>query len=99
MLGSASRSRDTVGMNLDAKEAANSWRSTSSRLTSCMRTSSCWVAPALCLLVFGRTLDEAMNQARDSLRFRLRETGPRPDPVISLDYASRDAYQFGRTAA
>lgn len=57
------------------------------------------VAPALCLLVFGRTLDEALNQARDSIRFRLRETGPRPEPIIALDRDSRGAYQSGRTAA
>ena len=38
------------------------------------------VAPALCLLVFGRTLDEALNQARDSIGYRLRETAMVPDP-------------------
>jgi hypothetical protein len=34
------------------------------------------VAPALCLLVFGRTLDEALYQARASIGYRLRETAP-----------------------
>jgi hypothetical protein len=57
------------------------------------------VAPALCLLVFGRTLDEAVNQVRASIRFRLRETGPRPDPVITLGRDSRHPYQSGLTAA
>ncbi|MBV9329130.1 MAG: hypothetical protein JO352_35955 [Chloroflexi bacterium] len=56
------------------------------------------VAPALCLLVFGRTLDEALNQARDSIRFRLRETGSR-DLVITFARDSRDADRSGRAAA
>jgi len=34
--------------------------------------------------VFGRTLDEALNPARDSIKFRLRETGLPPDPVITF---------------
>ena len=38
------------------------------------------VAPALCLLVFGRTLDEALYQARASIGYRLRETAMVPDP-------------------
>ena len=57
------------------------------------------VAPALCLLVFGRTLDEALNQARASIGYRLRETAPVPDPVITLDRESRRIYQSGLTAA
>jgi hypothetical protein len=34
------------------------------------------VAPALCFLVFGRTVDEALHQARASIGYRLRETAP-----------------------
>ena len=56
------------------------------------------VAPALCLLVFGRTLDEALNQARDSIRFRVRENGSL-DPVITFARESRDADRSGRAAA
>jgi hypothetical protein len=57
------------------------------------------VAPALCVLVFLRTLDEALNQARASIGYRLRETAPVPDPVITLDGESRRTYQSGLTAA
>ena len=57
------------------------------------------VAPALCLLVFGRTLDEALNRARDSIGFRLRETGPRRDPVITVAPDSLGGRQSGLTAA
>jgi len=57
------------------------------------------VAPALCLLVFGRTLDEALNQARASIGYRLRETALVPDPVITLDRESRRTYQAGLTAS
>ena len=53
------------------------------------------VAPALCLLVFGRTLDEALNQARASIGYRLHETAPVPDPVITLDSESRRTYRSG----
>lgn len=57
------------------------------------------VAPALCLLVFGRTLDEALNQARASIGYRLRETAPVPDPVITLDRECWRTYQSGLRAA
>ena len=57
------------------------------------------VAPALCLLVFGRTLDEALYQARASIGYRLRETAPVPDPVITLDGESRRTYHSLLTAA
>ncbi len=41
------------------------------------------VAP-LRLLVFGRTMDEALTRARASVSFRLLETRPRPEPAIIL---------------
>ena len=42
------------------------------------------VVPTLCLLVFGRTMDEALIQARTSIAFRLREAGARPEQTIAL---------------
>jgi hypothetical protein len=57
------------------------------------------VVPALCLLVFGRTLDEALRQARASIRFRLRETAERPEPAIAFARESQDALHAGLAAA
>jgi hypothetical protein len=57
------------------------------------------VVPALCLLVFGRTLDEALKQARASIGFRLRETVERPEAALTLAGESRDAFETGLTAA
>ena len=57
------------------------------------------VVPALCLLVFGRTLDDALKQARASISFRLRGTVERPEPAMTLAGESRDAFQTGLTAA
>ena len=57
------------------------------------------VAPALCLLVFGRTLDEALNQASASIGYRLREPGWRPEPAIAFSRQSPDARGSGLTAA
>ena len=53
----------------------------------------------VCLLVFGRTLDEALKQARASISFRLRGTVERPEPAMTLAGESRDAFQTGLTAA
>jgi hypothetical protein len=57
------------------------------------------VVPALCLLVFGRTPDEALNQARASIGFRLREPGWRPEPAITFARRPRGAGGSGLTAA
>ena len=57
------------------------------------------ILPALCLLVYGRTLDEALNQMRASIGYRLRDTGPRREPTITFAHHPRHAYQSGRTAA
>jgi hypothetical protein len=57
------------------------------------------VVPTLCLLVFGRTLDEAMSQVKASIGFRLRETVERPEAAITFARESRDAVWTGLTAA
>ena len=41
------------------------------------------VVPMLRLLVFGRTLDEAMRRAKASIDFRVVDTGPRSDRLCS----------------
>jgi hypothetical protein len=46
--------------------------------------------PALCLLVFGRTLDEAMTRARASIAFRLLDWPP-TWPGITLPHPACDA--------
>jgi hypothetical protein len=43
------------------------------------------VVPALRLLVFGRTLNEAMRRAGASIDFRVLDGGPRPDRLIRAD--------------
>jgi hypothetical protein len=57
------------------------------------------VVPALRLLVFGRTLDEALKQASASICFRVRDTSERPEAAITLARESRDAFRTGLTAA
>jgi hypothetical protein len=40
------------------------------------------VVPALRLLVFGRTIDEAMRRAGASIDSRVLDSGPRPDRLL-----------------
>ena len=57
------------------------------------------VVPAMRLVVFGRTMDEALAQARASIRFRVRDTGRRPEPAIVFVERQLVASRSGLTAA
>jgi len=72
-----------VKHQLDGKDAANSWASTSSISTSFTIPPSSWLR-ALFLLVFGRRLDEALKQATASIGFRGREPDWRLEPAIAF---------------
>ena len=52
--------------------------------------------PVLRLLVFGRTIDEAMTRAKSSIAFRLLENGPRPEPAVAIALKTTD---MGRVAS
>ena len=56
------------------------------------------VVPSMRLVVFGRTMGEALAQVRASIRFRVRETDHRTEPAIAFVEAQRDA-RSGLTAA
>jgi hypothetical protein len=42
--------------------------------------------PVLRLLVYGRSLDEAVTRARSSIAFRLLENGPREEPALAIAF-------------
>jgi hypothetical protein len=42
------------------------------------------------LLVFGRSIDEAMTRSTTSLAFRLLENGPRLEPAVAVALKATD---------
>jgi hypothetical protein len=77
MLGQPSRSTELNEHELDEKEVSGLMDEYTVEIDELRDDAVVLVVPALCLLVFGRTLDEALRLARCSIGFRLRETGQR----------------------
>jgi hypothetical protein len=99
MLGQPSSNSEPSEQELDEKEASGLMDEYAVEIDELHDDAVVLVVPALCLLVFGRTLDEALKQARASIGFRLRETGQRPEAAIAFARESRDAFRTGLTAA
>jgi predicted RNase H-like HicB family nuclease len=57
------------------------------------------IVPALRLLVFGRTLDEALTRARAAIGLGLVERGRRPDPSLTFPHEPSDTGQQASPAA
>jgi hypothetical protein len=99
MLGQPSTCGGPSEQQLDEKEASELMDEYTVEIDELHDNAVVLVVPALCLLVFGRTLDEALRQAKASIGFRLRETGQRPEAAITFARESRDAFRTGLTAA
>jgi hypothetical protein len=99
MLGQPSSKGEPSEQELDEKEASELMDEYTVEIDELHDDKVVLVVPALCLLVFGRTLDEALRQARVSIGYRLRETVERPEAAITFARESGDACQAGLTAA
>jgi hypothetical protein len=100
MLGQPSRGAGSSQQGLDGKEERAVMDECNVEIDELHDDVVVLIVPALRLLVFGRTLDEAMARARSSIDFRLLERGRRPDPSLTFPHEPSDAGQVAsRTAA
>jgi hypothetical protein len=88
-LGQPSRYGEPSEQELDEKEASELMDEYTVEIDELRGDAVVLVVPALCLLAFGRTLDEAMRQVRASIGFRLRESLERPEAAITPNRPGR----------